>query len=270
MTTAPIIVNISKDPDCLYAKELCLFLESKGIKSWITTEITKDIYIADGNDSKSAFLIILGGDGTMLKAAPRAAMLNIPLFGINLGNVGFLTTVPKNRGLHALEKICLGEYSIEERMMLEVDFGTDKPIPLHRKLALNECFIGGSGKLTELSLYINNEHIDVIRADGLIISTPTGSTAYNQSAGGPVLMPLSEMLVITPVCPHHPASRPLVIGPNDNIRIIARGETSFIIDGRTKRKLPSEGSILICASEIKTKIIKTASTIYGTLKRKKW
>jgi len=214
----------------------------------------------------SDFWVVLGGDGTMLRTAAFAAVMDIPMLGINLGTLGFLTDVDKEHGIAALDKLLLKDYVCEERMMLNVSFSEGE------FLALNEACVGVTGRLKTFDLYVNGQFIDEIRADGILVATPTGSTAYNLSAGGPILAPSGggAMMVITPVCPHSLSARPWVIGGEDSVGITARRGSPVFADGQKIGRVSLGEGVLVAASKYVAKILKTAPTnFYATLRKKK-
>jgi NAD+ kinase len=242
-----IITNASKDPGLVYTYKVRDFLTGRGVNAVIGEYI-----------SAADFWVVLGGDGTMLHVAQRAAVENIPLLGINLGNLGFLTDVDEHEGLQALEKLLAGAYKSEHRLMLEAE----------GRLALNEIFIGATGKLSNFAVYINGQHMDDIRADGIITTTPTGSTAYSLSAGGPILGPSGQMIGITPVCPHSLSARPWVISAEDIIQIETFSPAALTIDGEFIKEIT--GKITVRKSAYYTTIVKTAPAhFYATLRKKK-
>ena len=267
MKKVGIVINKKKDDGLLYTRQVCDFFSERGIGTYV--------YEANNLGSGScevatSFLVVLGGDGTMLKACILAATHDIPLLGINLGNLGFLTDVEKEFGHLALAKVLDGDYYLEKRMLLEADFPTSRPHRLSELLAVNEVNICGNDRLTEFSVYVSESPLNVFRADGIVVATPTGSTAYSLSAGGPLLMPCSRMMVITPVSPHGFGIRPLVIGWEDTVRIVVRGEARILLDGNEKGVLASGQSVQINAAKFFASIIKTSSSnIYTTLRKKK-
>jgi len=258
--TAGIITNKEKDPDFKYSGEIKAFLESKGIAAVV--DEPEDL-VSSGLSAEN-FWVVLGGDGTMLRAARYATPLGIPLIGINLGNRGFLTDTGRKHGKNAIENVLTGKCVYEKRMTLEAEFGGGEFKPLFTRLALNEVFIGGTGKLAEFSLYVNDKHIEVVRANGLIVATPTGSTAYNMSAGGPVLTPSGKMMVVTPVCPHNFNARPLVLNGSDDVRIVARESSCVFVDGEERGTIPVGESVMVFASAYCATIIKTTPTKFFT------
>ena len=262
-----IIVNKNKDEGLVFTRQASEFFCMRGIEV--------SVHEANSLSSKSfdvetCFLVVLGGDGTMLKACVLAAIHDKPLIGINLGSLGFLTDVDKESGLTALSKVLDGKISLEKRMLLEADFPTSKPLGIGGLLAVNEVNVRGNGRLTEFSLYVSESPLNSFRADGIVVATPTGSTAYSLSAGGPLLMPNAQMMVITPVSPHSFGTRPLVIGREDNVRIVVRGEARVLIDGSQRGTLTLGQSVQVSASKYFASIMKTSSSnIYTTLRKKK-
>lgn len=169
--------------------------------------------------SGSDFAFIIGGDGTILKAARFYSKFNIPIFGINLGHLGFLSQACKSEINNSIKEILSSEYKIESRLMLESgDY-----------LALNDFVVKGEDTLraTNFSLEIDGEFVCEYFADGLIVSTPTGSTAYGMAAGGPILSPNVDAMVIVPICPHTFAARPLVVSSESKIKIITNPDKKY-------------------------------------------
>jgi len=245
--TIGLVANRNKDCGLAYTQEVEAFLEARGIT--IAPE-----------GQKAGFWVVLGGDGTMLRAAREAAVLDVPLLGINLGNMGFLTDADKQDGFVVLEKVLAGEYESHRRLMLTAG----------GQLALNEVVVGKiTGALMDFSIYVNNMHMDDIRADGVIVATPTGSTAYSLSAGGPILAPYGQMMVITPICPHSLSTRPWVLPAEDRVRIVPGNSANLVLDGEKITSVdPSEGVEITCAP-VSVTIIKTASVPFYEILRKK-
>lgn len=155
------------------------------------------------------FIISLGGDGTLLRGARLACLRGIPILGINLGHLGFLSAAGPDMAITALTRLAKGSYTIEQRRALSVRIG-DEGQPL---LAINDAVVhkGGVARVIRLSVMVDGETVGTYSADGIIISTPTGSTAYSMSAGGPIVVPSVDALIITPICPHTLAVRPIVV-----------------------------------------------------------
>ena len=257
-----IIVNEKKDPGFEYSNSIGSFLRARGFNPKISRPTELSV--------PSLFCVVLGGDGTMLVVSHYAAVLDLPMIGINLGTLGFLTDVDKAHGFQALEIVLQGKHTSEKRMMLEAEFGCGQAIPLQERLALNEVHIGECGSLIEYSVYVNEQLMTTTRCDGVIISTPTGSTAYNLAAGGPLLHPRGQMIAITPVCPHSLSARPLVVSASDTIRIVSKKTSRVHVDGYSRGIVSPGESVLIKTSQNHATIIKTAHVnFYTTLRKKK-
>ena len=193
--------------------------------------------------SKSDVIISIGGDGTFLRASKYSFLKEIPVMGINVGNLGFLTVVETSNMHEALDRLLENKYEIEKRMLLEGRFFKNSKAIKNKELpylALNEFAITRSmlGKIIRFEILVNKISIKKFAADGIIISTPTGSTAYSLSAGGPIVEPKSEVIIITPICPHTLLSRSIVLSPDNELEIIisSRNETDSIgVDGKTEQ-----------------------------------
>lgn len=281
MVIAGIMPNIEKDPDLAVTKRLIYFLETKNCCPYIPYNIAKkynmDKYGIEENRlfSIADFLIVLGGDGTLLGIGRKTAEYSTPLLGINLGNLGFLTAADNEGAEKAIEKLLNKDYKIEKRLMIEAyinSYSKNKK----SELALNDICItrGMFSKLVEIDVYVNKEYLDTIRADGIIISTPTGSTAYNLSAGGPILKPDTQIVSITPICPHNMYSRSIVVSADDVITMAMKGQyddSEFILsaDGQDGIKLKKNDVVKIKKSNYCTTIIKTEMKSFYDILREK-
>lgn len=183
-------------------------------------------------------LVILGGDGTLLHVADQASHLDIPVVGINLGNLGFLTEVGADEMYQALETILAGAVRIEKRMMLKAYLVSGRNRERSEScFVLNEVVIakGNMERVVRLRCWADEEYITTYKADGLIISTPTGSTAYNLSAGGPIVHAELKAVLVTPICPFMLESRPVLLSPETQVRTQVAGpvyDVKVLIDGR--------------------------------------
>lgn len=165
--------------------------------------------------------IVLGGDGTLLGAARSLCLYGVPLLGVNLGRLGFLADVSLEQMEHALPAILAGDYVLDRRTLLLGSIWRDGDYVLHQAPALNDVVVhkGNFARMIEFDTYINGDFVYTLRSDGLIVSTPTGSTAYALSAGGPILEPSLEAMLLVPICPHTLSNRPLVISDQATLRI---------------------------------------------------
>ena len=170
-------------------------------------------------------VVVLGGDGTLLSAARITAAIDVPLLGVNLGSLGFLTEVPLQSLYSMLDAIAQGRAPIEQRTLINVEIHRDGVVR-GSYLVFNDAVVNKTplARLNTYDLYVDKAFVSGYRADGMIIATPTGSTAYSLSAGGPVLMPSVRALVITPVAPHSLTHRPLVVPDSSEIEILLRSE----------------------------------------------
>lgn len=175
---------------------------------------------------KSDFLVALGGDGTLISLARRSYKFNKPILGINAGKLGFLTDINPDNVDEFLDKFLKEEYRIDERMVIEVD---ENIYAFNDVVITKETF----SSMIEISVDTNESHLNTYYGDGLIISTPTGSTAYNLSAGGPVVYPLTEGFILTPICPHSLTQRPLVLPSHFELKIrVKEPFAKLVIDGQ--------------------------------------
>src|SRR5436309_14656545 len=198
---------------------------------------------------RSDLIVVLGGDGTILNVVTMAGKDLKPIFGINVGSLGFLTTVNSSAYREVVEAIVSGRISYSRRALLSVELRTNKRV-LSRVHALNDAVIsrGDLSRLIRLNAKVNGEALTEFNADGLIIATPTGSTAYSLSAGGPILSPESGVFVITPICPHVLTNRSVIVSDSSVIEI-SPGSTEFptflSVDGREPVRLPAKAQIAI-------------------------
>lgn len=214
-----IIANQEKDPDGRVAGALRETLKSYGFEAYVIAPLVpgtkyKKAELKEGTDCA----IILGGDGTFLHGAKALSRGGIPIMGINLGNLGFLTAAEQQDTEKAVRQLAEGEYVIEKRTLLSADC-VERKDASHK--ALNDVVIARSGfsRLIRLRLSVNGQAVQDYQGDGVIIATPTGSTGYSLSAGGPVVSPVAKTLVITPICPHMLSARPLVVSEDDRITV---------------------------------------------------
>jgi NAD+ kinase len=202
---------------------------------------------------KAELLVVLGGDGTLLNVAGQLGETIKPIFGINVGSLGFLTCVNSSAYREAVESIARGRITFSERTLLDVTIrGAAKPTA--RSLALNDAVFGRGeeSRLIRLRASVNGESLTEFNADGLIVATPTGSTAYSLSAGGPILAPESGVLVITPICPHVLTNRSLIVAESSLIEIEAteRDYPVFLsVDGRESVRLKTGAVVAIRKSK---------------------
>jgi NAD+ kinase len=226
---------------------------------------------SDDFSASADAIISVGGDGTFLRAARYSFKRQIPVMGINVGNLGFLTEVNLKGYATAIDNLLKGSYKIEERMLLEMVIQRGKRIIVDSDgafTALNEFTLTRDmmSKIIDLEVIVNGLGIISFRADGIIIATPTGSTAYSLSAGGPIVEPMNESVIITPICAHSLFARSLVISPRNKLEIKLKSKNKndiLSVDGTKKDVFLHGGDILkINKSELKLKLITFNNNIF--------
>ena len=220
-------------------------------------------------------LIVLGGDGTLLSAARAVAPLPTPILGVNLGSLGFLTEVPLEDLYSTLAAVHAGEVEADDRSMLHATLVRDDRV-LQEFHALNDVILSKStiARLVSFEIFINNQFVSSYRGDGLIVATPTGSTAYSLAAGGPIVTPSTAGLVISPICPHALTHRPVVVPDSVEIEILVRNaddEAYLSIDGQIGIPV-LQGDKLVCRkSPYITHLLRLRKTFFEVLRTKlKW
>lgn len=223
--------------------------------------------------SDITFGITLGGDGTLLNTAREIAPFGIPVCGINMGNLGFLTEIELPDLSSALDRLIKGDYYIEERLMLDA-IVIRNGNPIYISPALNDVVVakGGFSRMIKLKLFIDEELTAEYPADGLIIATSTGSTGYSLSSGGPIINPQLKVIVITPICPHTLQSRPLVISEEEEIKVkmqATHDDIVLTVDGQTVYNLLPDDVVVVRRSPFRARFIKfTGKSYYETLRTK--
>ena len=221
------------------------------------------------------FALVLGGDGTLLATARAVAPAGIPILGVNLGSLGFLTEVPLAEIYDALDAVHSHRVIIEQRSMLSCQLKRNGDCAADYT-ALNDAVVTKSAlsRLASIDLYLDSQFVSNYKADGIIISTPTGSTAYSLAAGGPILMPSVEALVISPVCPHSLTHRPLVVHDTLAIELVIKsaGEEAFLsIDGQEGVPVLDDDRLHCCKAKHCAKLLRTRSAFFEVLQAKlKW
>ena len=223
-----VYTNRHKDKNLVLTKKICDYLRQKGQKATVKTEEGdfKERISTDTDDIPADIprdvdcMIVLGGDGTVLQAARETKKLHIPIIGVNLGPLGYMTEIEPANLKESLDRLIAGDYEQESRMMLNgkaylSDGRTEEG------WALNDIVITRSGSLQiiQFNIYVNGQFLNDYKADGMIVTTPTGSTGYNLSAGGPLVEPRAKLIVLTPICPHSLNQRSIILSPEDVIEI---------------------------------------------------
>lgn len=272
-----IMTNEVKDPGFSTSNKIREYIESKGGAAFLRKDFTEDTQSYSNIPGEVECVIVLGGDGTMLHASRLIAPHDLPVVGVNLGTLGFLTEIEMSHLSEGIDDLLNDRFHIEERMMLEgCIFHRD--ISCYRLSALNDIVITRSGfsRIISFKIIVNGELLDVYAADGVIISTPTGSTGYNLSAGGPIVNPEANVILITPVCPHSLQAKSIVLGEWDTIEIHIQKvrktqleEALVTFDGQVAERLNPGDIIKIHKSRKVAKVVKVQeNSFYHTLRVK--
>ncbi len=277
-----IITNRAKDPDLTFRTSIVHYLEANGAACAVrrSEELVDERHrntdpseIPEGTEC----IIVLGGDGTLMRAADDVQGLNIPLLGINLGTLGYLAEIDRASVFPALDCLLQDKYKIEHRMMLHgVVYSGDQII--REETALNDLFIGSAGAPHVMAIYnyVNGKYLNYYRGDGVIISTPTGSTGYSLSAGGPLISPDSELFLITPLAAHTLNTRSIILPADSEITVkIGAGRDDTVehamayFDGDTKAPMNTGDRAVITRADHDTLIVRIHDDSFlGTLRRK--
>lgn len=277
-----IMTNLSKDPEHKATAKIREYLEKHGAYCGAADFVRggKSEDDAEGYVCKvpenAEICIVLGGDGTMLQAAASVIDRDIPIIGVNLGTLGYLAEVDMADIADAMDKLIAGEFEIEERMMLQgvLRQGEEKDLVHY---ALNDIVVRATSlQVYNFNIYVNDMPLTHYQADGIILSSPTGSTGYNMSAGGPIVDPKAQILLLTPICPHTINTRTIVLSEHDRVTIeIGMGRGNAVqtleaaMDGQKRRIMKSGDKIDISAADKVTKIVKLRSESFLNVLREK-
>ena len=273
-----LIVNKEKENAEKGAEMIAEYLSRQGCECLWDQEPpdTSEYRYTDGRKvpQETECVIVLGGDGTLIQASRDLAGRNLPLFGVNMGHLGYLTQICCERDiLTAMDDLLVDRYRLEHRMMLQGRVISDGRT-VAEDIALNDIILGRMGLHTlKYDLYVNGEFFNEYTADGMIMATPTGSTAYNLSAGGPIAAPESDLIIMTPICPHTLNSRSIVLSSENRIMLKVTGgedrEQFLSFDGDTVVKLRRGDRIEVERSEITTTLVQLSQVSFLENIRKK-
>lgn len=268
-----IVTNDGKDKEYKVTNHVKSLLEQAGKKCLLCEKDEKKQIVRESIPENLDCAIVIGGDGSFIEAARVLEERDLPILGINMGTLGYLTEVELNHIDEALEKVVNGEYSLEKRMMLEGIFQNGES-----NVALNDIVVSRKGALRVIHfrLFVNGELLNSYKSDGIILSTPTGSTAYNLSAGGPIVEPTASLIVITPICSHALNTSSIVLSSEDEIMIeIGEGrngsveEVSVAFDGADMVTLFTGDRMRIHKACACTKIMKLSKVSFLEIMRRK-
>lgn len=228
-------------------------------------------HVGEGAD----FIIVLGGDGTLLSVSRHVKGMNVPIIGVNLGGLGFLTEVSVEEIDSIMEQLLKGEYGLSQRIMLDVKVRRDGEEVVEFAV-LNEAVItkDALARIIDIETYVNDEYLTTCKADGLILSTATGSTGYNLAAGGPILYPTLKNLVVTPICPHTLTNRPYILPEDAEVRAVLKSRDERVVltlDGQTGFPLEFADEVVVRKSPLTVNLVKSTKGYFEILRTKlKW
>lgn len=256
-----VVANYNKEGVAELVDKICAYIINKSGSCYVCekSKEKKGYTKTEGIPADTECILVVGGDGTFLQAARDLSSLSLPMLGINMGSLGFLTMTEADDAINAIDLLFADDYSIEYRTQLGVSADGYK-----YESALNDVVVsrGGYSHLIGITVYVNGKVFGRYEGDGLIVSTPTGSTGYNLSTGGPIVTPNVDAMLITPICPHALNARSFVISANDEVKVVVGGvrhsdgdEAYVTVDGEEYAKLTRGEEITITKSETKCKML---------------
>lgn len=275
-----IATNFIKDENLKLTTEIENYIQTKGGESKrIIGEGNKSFLYSIEENQHFDCILALGGDGTILKVSRDLRKLNIPIVGVNLGTLGFLAEIEPEQIYPVIDRLMADDYEMEERMNIVGSvYKADTDTPMIQDVALNDIVISRAGfsRVIGLKVYVNGKVMDIYEADGIIVSTPTGSTGYNLSAGGPIVSPKTNLMIVTPISPHSLTSKSIVFSSEDEIVIEvlkmrkAQEEEAIVnFDGQPGTQLSAGDRIVVRKADSVTKMIKLYDVSFYEVLREK-
>jgi NAD+ kinase len=273
--TIGLIPRLAKEDAAELAREMVRWLLARGYQALVEEEAgVSGVPVAPGCDLavRADLLVVLGGDGTMIHAAGLCGQREKPILGVNLGTLGFLTEVPRERAFALLEKALAGSLVASRRLMLSVEVRHGEKVLLAGAV-LNDAVISKNAlsRLATLEVSVDGALATTYEADGLIVATPTGSTAYSLSAAGPIVDPELDAILLTPICPHTLTQRPLVIPPSAQVKVklLSPGEMFVTLDGSRGRELALGEEVWLKHAPHRTLILRNPELDHFSILRQK-
>jgi len=275
VATVGLIPRLASEAAAELAREMVHWLAGHGHQALVEAEASiAGVPSAPGKDiaARADLLVVLGGDGTLIHAASLCNRCEVPILGVNLGTLGFLTEVPRDRAIPMLEKALRGELPMSRRLMLDVEVRLRAQVRLTGSV-LNDAVVSKNAlsRLAKLEVTIDARPATTYEADGLIVATPTGSTAYSLSAAGPIVIPTLDAVLLTPICPHALTQRPVVLPPSSvvQVRVASPGEMFVTLDGTLGRPLELGEEVGIQQAKHRTIILRNPELDHFSILREK-
>jgi len=273
ISSVGIVVKPGRDDANATAAEILKWLQERGITSAGAPISAGDIHSDNPLTLDADLIVVLGGDGTMISTARIVGDTNVLVLGINYGSLGYLTDFRIEEMLPALEAIVAGDYEVDRREMLDAQLWRG-PEKIASGRVLNDVVINKSAlaRIIRIDARLNGLFVNTFRADGLIVSTPTGSTAYNLSAGGPIVFPSMNAIVITPICPFTLTNRPIVVPDDAEIELVLDNENEGVVlslDGQTGFTMAAHDRVVICKSRTTFNLVQPSNRNYFDVLRDK-
>ncbi len=282
--TIGILGNAAKLSTCETAFELIKILEERKIGYVVQDDIAEEMKSKCGYDARRAALgrsdvpgkvdvvVSLGGDGTILHTAGTVGDLAKPILGVNLGKLGFLAELNLDELKNSIDELFRGKFNLEERTVLEANFEENGKTA--RMFGLNDIVIdkAGSSRMIDLETYVDSEYLVTYRGDGIVLSTPTGSTGYSLSTGGPIIAPESRVIAISPISPHTLSARPVIVPDTCQIRVVAHSSLKnvmIIADGQASRLLPQPAEVRVFLASRRITLLRKSKNGFFNLLRTK-
>jgi len=278
MRVIGVVVKRGRTQAIELARELVAWVTSRGLATLVESDNAGAIGAGRGTNkediiAEADLIVVLGGDGTLLSVARLMQQRAVPILGVNLGGLGFLTAVTTDELMPMIEQVLAGKYRVDHRMTLDVTLWRGTTALAERQV-LNEAVItkGALARVIDLDTRVDEQEVCVYKADGLIVTTPTGSTAYSLSAGGPIVYPSLGVMVLSPICPHTLNNRPIVLPDTAVVRVTVRSPDEDVVltlDGQEGMKLHSDDVVEVRKGSSSVPLIATESRTYFDVLRSK-